>query len=368
MNYLRRELKRIWEAQEGKQGSTALALLLRLLEIPYRLGMATRNELYARGLLRTARLSCPVISIGNITTGGTGKTPLTIWLARLLKEKGYRPAVLSRGYGGRSKEAVTVVTDGREILADYREAGDEPLLIAQSLQGVPVLTGPRRFVTGTRAIKEFGADVLILDDGFQHRQLYRDLDIVLLDQEKPVGNGQLLPAGPLREPPAVLNRADIFILTGGAGGAEAPLPGLPALRRGSPVFHCYRKPVSVRAGKAEPLRPLSFLKGKKVYAFAGIAQPQSFCRTLKQLQASIAGFSAFADHHAFTPQDIEKLQAQARRSQAELLITTEKDAVRLGDFKDFLDNIFILTMESALLPNDEAFGNLLLQMLRRTLS
>ena len=201
MRSLEEMLKEIWEGERTAGASVAVASALRLLSLPYGAAVALRNHLYDRELLRTAKLPCPVVSVGNLTVGGTGKTPTVILLAALLKEHGHRPAVLSRGYGGHAKASVNVVSDGNRILLGWREAGDEPVLIAGALPGVPVLTGPKRFLTGRAAVERFGADVLILDDAFQHRSLFRDIDIVLIDAARPFGNGFLLPRGPLREPP-----------------------------------------------------------------------------------------------------------------------------------------------------------------------
>ncbi|MBU0575377.1 MAG: tetraacyldisaccharide 4'-kinase, partial [Proteobacteria bacterium] len=167
--------------------SCALAAALRLLSLPYGAAVAARNRLYDRGLLRQQKLPCPVISLGNLTVGGTGKTPTVIFIANLLNERGYHPAVLSRGYGGSTRAPVNVVSDGKRILMGWREAGDEPVLIARAAPGIPVLTGSRRLLTGRAAIETFGADILILDDAFQHRPLFRGIDMVLLDAARPFG-------------------------------------------------------------------------------------------------------------------------------------------------------------------------------------
>ncbi|MEW6333069.1 MAG: tetraacyldisaccharide 4'-kinase, partial [Thermodesulfobacteriota bacterium] len=167
-----------WKDDPSEKGRTPFDALLKGASILYRGGVAARNRLYDLGLLRQAKLPCAVISVGNLTVGGTGKTPTVIYLAGLLREKGRRPAVLSRGYGGRASGPVNVVSDGNRLLMAWGEAGDEPVLIARALSGVPVLTGARRRLTGQIAVERFGADVLILDDAFQHRSLFRNLDIV----------------------------------------------------------------------------------------------------------------------------------------------------------------------------------------------
>ena len=194
-----------------------LRVVLHLSRSPTGGIVAARNRLYDGGLLKQQKLPRPVISVGNLTVGGTGKTPTVIFIAHILKDHGYRPAVLSRGYGGSANAPVNVVSDGNRILMGWREAGDEPILIASAVPGIPVLTGSRRLLTGRAAVETFGADVLILDDAFQHRSLFRDIDMVLLDAARPFGNGFLLPRGPLREPRIPLRRADILLRTGRRG-------------------------------------------------------------------------------------------------------------------------------------------------------
>ena len=181
MRSFEERLKEIWKGEQTTGVSGALAVALRLLSLPYGGIIAARNRLYDRGLLKQDKLPRPVISVGNLSVGGTGKTPTVIFIAHILKERGYRPAVLSRGYGGSAHAPVNVVSDGNSIRMGWREAGDEPILIARALPGIPVLTGSRRLFTGRAAVETFGADVLILDDGFQHRSLFRDIDMVLLD-------------------------------------------------------------------------------------------------------------------------------------------------------------------------------------------
>ena len=204
---MHRAIRRVW-AGDGLWGRL-LSLGLCPLSWPYGLVIAIRNRLYDRGICRRERLPIPVISVGNVTAGGTGKTPLVILLARLLREKDYRPAVASRGYGGDAPAAVNIVTDGKQILMGYRQAGDEPILIARAVAGVPVLTGPKRALTGRYACERFGADVLILDDGFQHRQLLRTstsswltpadpLETVAFCRRDPSGNRRVPCGGPRR--------------------------------------------------------------------------------------------------------------------------------------------------------------------------
>lgn len=349
--------RKIWDSDYINWQLAPIFFFMKIFAYPYRSAVSIRNSLYNRRIIRSEKLPSLVISIGNIAVGGTGKTPLVITMARTLKDAGYRPVVLSRGYGSKSKESVNIVSDGTKIILGHREAGDEPVLISQSLNGVPVITGSSRCKTGKRAIQEFGADILILDDGFQHRKLYRDIDIVLLDRIKPLGNGHMLPAGCLREPPEALTRADIIVLTGSSDLATSPKHSLvPAALKNHPdVFHSYHKPVTVVRGKRENEYALDYLKGKKIFAFAGIGNPLSFCRTMENLGCRLVGFSPFPDHHVFNHYDIDSIREKAIRAHAEIILTTEKDAIRLSDYEEFLQDVYTLHIESAFIPNIDAF-------------
>jgi tetraacyldisaccharide 4'-kinase len=351
-------VQRSWD--EDREGSriTPLYALLRLLSLPYRGAVTVRNGFYDRGLFRQKKLPCMVVSVGNITVGGTGKTPMVILLAKLLLEKGHRPAVLSRGYGAKTNLPVNVVSDGSRILMGWHEAGDEPLLIARSVSGIPVLTGPRRLLTGRTAIGNFGADVLILDDAFQHRALFRDLDIVLIDAVRPYGNGRLLPGGPLREPAEALGRAHLLIQTGGSRRPEQPLSEVPEM----PSFRGFHRPLGIVEGGTGRLFPVDSLQGKKVCAFAGIGQPEAFRRSLSELDLDMVSFRAFSDHHPYSRTDIDSLRQLAVETGADHIVTTEKDGIRLTDFPDFLKKVFLLRIGMEITPAD-AFAELIFSRL-----
>jgi tetraacyldisaccharide 4'-kinase len=354
---LEETVQRSWVEDPTGSLITPFNSLLRLLSLPYRGAVAARNGLYDRRLFQQVRLPCPVISVGNITVGGTGKTPMVILLAKLLREKGRRPAVLSRGYGARTKAPVNTVSDGNRILMGWHEAGDEPILIARSVSGVPVLTGPRRLLTGRAAIGHLGADILILDDAFQHRALYRDLDIVLIDAAHPFGNGRLLPGGPLREPAKSLGRAHFLIRTGDR--EPEPLPSeIPEL----PSFRGFHRPLAVLEGGTDRLLPTASLQGQKVCAFAGIGRPEAFRRSLNELASEIVSFRPFPDHHPYSPADIDSLRRLAGKTRAERIVTTEKDGVRLTDFPDFLTEVSLLRIGMEITPAD-AFAELIFSRL-----
>ena len=331
-----------------------------LLSLLYGGAVCLRNLLYDCGLFKTRKIECKVISIGNITVGGTGKTPMVIMLANLLKEHGYRPAVLSRGYGGKNRNSVNVVSDGRHIFMGHDEAGDEPVLIAGSVSDVPVITGPKRYLTGKYAVDHLEADILILDDAFQHRGLSRDIDVVLLNDKRPFGNGFLLPRGTLREPAKALNRADVIVLTGSDREVEEiaiDRGGLPV-----PVFKGYHRPKDLVKGN---LYPLEYLKGKKVCAFAGIANPESFKRTIKSLGGEVVAFVGFPDHHRYTERDLKEIRSEFLNHSAEITITTEKDGIKLTGFPDFLCDIYMLRIEMEIIDRDREFEDVILSKLSR---
>jgi tetraacyldisaccharide 4'-kinase len=337
-----------WDEDRNISGITPLRTIMRLLSLPYRGGVAARNRLYDLGLLPQVKLPCPVIAVGNLTVGGTGKTPTVILLANLLRKKGRRPAILSRGYGGRTGSPVSVVSDENHILMEWREAGDEPILIARAIPGVPVLTGAKRCLTGRAAVEKCNANVLILDDAFQHRQLFRDLDIVLINASLPFGNGRLLPGGPLREPKASLRRAHLIIRTGAEGD---PIEPLEEAASDMPFFRGIHRPQGIIEGQTGRLLPARLLQREKVCAFAGIGRPEIFRRSLIALGAEVVSFRTFPDHHPYIRSDLDALRRLAAVSGAHRIITTEKDGIRLADFPEFLTEISFLRVEMDITPS-----------------
>lgn len=360
---IERIFRRIW--YDGGTGPvlTILRLLLAPLSVLYGLFISARNRRFDLGEIKPHRLPCRVVSVGNLSVGGTGKTPLVIEVARMLQARGYRVVVLSRGYGGTSQEPVNLVSNGTKLFMNQQEAGDEPILIAKAAPGVPVLTGSRRVDTGNWAVKNLDADVLILDDGFQHRQLARDIDIVLLNAVSPFGNGRLLPAGPLREPPAALKRADILVLTGAR--EDFAVFRLPAVSDEiqTPIFGCCYRPRNLLQGIQETVFPLALVNGKKVCAFAGIGNPAAFEKTLRSLGADVAAFIPFPDHHRYGEQDIALIEKKARRCGAQMIVTTEKDKIKLERFEAYFNNVYILRIELDFASGREAFERVLLEKL-----
>jgi tetraacyldisaccharide 4'-kinase len=330
-----------------------LHIFFYLLSFPYEGAVCTRNRLFDNGFLKQKRIDCPVISVGNLTVGGTGKTPMVLLLAGMLKERGLRPAVLSRGYGGKSAAEVLVVSDGRQVFAGPEQAGDEPVLIARRLKDVPVLAGSKRAVTGQYALEHFDVDAILLDDGFQHRYLKRDLDIVLLDSRQPLGNGFLLPRGPLREPPSALGRAGIIAFTRAGDSDAKPVDErLSGILPGRLVLRTHVRPTSLTAPDGEEL-PLSSLQGKRVFAFAGIARPDSFRQTIESLGGAIAGFRAFPDHHRYRAEDLDRIENEAGLARADILLATEKDVVKISESPQLSSRVHGLLIETEILEGRE---------------
>ncbi len=300
-------------------------LLLPLLPIGWTYGAIAglHRMLYRKGWRRGSRVPCRVVSVGSLVAGGAGKTPVAAWLAAALHRRGHKVVLASRGYGRLGRNAVVVVSDGRLIRSRWEECGDEPLVLAAHAVGVPVLVGANRSLVGWRALSTFGADVLVLDDGFQHHALERDVDVVLFDGGLGFGSGFTLPRGPLRERPSALRAADVI---GVIDGPLAPSQQarLEALAPDTFCFHAQRRPVSLRPLAGGPGEPLQRLEGAEVGMLSGVAQPRNLRRTLEALGARVVAERSFRDHHHYRIADLVGLDAQAP-----LWITTEKDAVKI---------------------------------------
>ncbi len=304
--------------------------LLQPLSYLYEAGVRTRLGLYRAGALRSRTLPCAVISIGNLTAGGTGKTPMTMYVARYLQKRGARVVVISRGYGG-SLKGCGIVSNGQEgeagILLGAAEAGDEPLLMARRLSGVPIIVGADRFAAGTLAIKEFAPTVIILDDGFQHVRLDRDLNILLLDGTVPLAGARLLPAGPLREPVSALKRADMVLVKGGLlNDRDKELLRAYNLESTGFVY----TPGAVTDLCTNESLTRADLKGRALLGVAGIARPRSFFSTLKDWGLRLLGTISYSDHYPYKAEDMAVIREKMKTSGAEAIITTEKDGVKLS--------------------------------------
>jgi tetraacyldisaccharide 4'-kinase len=308
-----------------------------------------RRRWYARHPEARRRLQRPVVSVGNISVGGSGKTPTVAHLARLLADAGERPGILTRGYArSRPEDGVTVVSDGIRLLDDVARTGDEPLMLAKSLPGVPVLVSADRYLAGRLAEGRLGVTVHLLDDGFQHFQLERDLDLVLLrpdDLERPV----TLPAGRLREPLDVARAADGVIA---ADGGEEAAGRMAAALHAERVFRLQR--VFERPRLVDPPgRAVAPAAGTRVLAVAGIARPERFFRALEQEGWTVAAEVSFPDHHPFTPADMTRIVETAGRARAVMILTTEKDLVRMLPLQPFALPVACVPMRVVIEPAQE---------------
>jgi len=303
---------------------------LRTLSLAYRAAVAARNAAYRGGLIRRRRLPARVISVGNISVGGTGKTPLVAHLVALSYEMGLRPCVLTRGYGRR--EGGIRLHPGPDR-ADPGSIGDEPALLAGRFPGLAICVGGDRFRAGSLAMERVSPDVMILDDGFQYLRLHRDCDIVAVDASREIWSKRLIPAGPLREPPGSLRRADLICLTH-LEGCRDPGRVTSFIREIAPdagLAGCRYIPVKFTLRPEGGEMPPEWIRGRRVASLAGIARPELFEDMLLGLGADIAGSFRFPDHHFYSADDIRKVRRFMAEGGAELLVTTEKDAVKLPD-------------------------------------
>jgi tetraacyldisaccharide 4'-kinase len=357
--------ERLDEGWQRGFGPTA-ARVLDLAAGGYRGLLGARDWLYARGLLKCRRLECPVVSVGNLTVGGTGKTPAVELAVRTLTELGRRPAVVSRGYGRRT-HGVQIVADAASIRLDAEEGGDEPFLLARRLPGVPVVVGGNRYEAARHALERFGVTAIVLDDAFQHRTLGKDVEIVMARARAPWGNGRLLPGGPLREPLAALGRADLIVVTGARGAEDIAEVAETARTHapGTPVLAARHVPTECWEGGPVKDVPLESLLGKRLVAFAGIGAPDGFRRTLHELGVAEAGFTRFADHHWYSREQLRALDAQAAASGADGLVTTEKDWVRLRRLPPVKRPVYVIGVRLALLSGEDEWRAAFEQAARR---
>jgi tetraacyldisaccharide 4'-kinase len=322
-----RRMDRFLYRKEKPLGERIFLFPLYLLSLPYGWAVRSRSLLYSLELLKTKTIPCPVISVGNITVGGTGKTPLVMALAKGLTDRGIPVAILSRGYK-RTKTSEPVVSDGKNLFLSPEESGDEPFLMAQVCKGVPVLVGKDRFANGRIALEQFGTKGLLLDDGYQHLPLHRDLDILLIDSHIGFGDHHLLPRGILREPLSHLRRAHLFLLTK-VDDLEAPRPLEKQIHEIHPkahVFHSHYQPMRLVDPQGEE-EELGSLKGKKILALSGIANPDSFSSLLRKCEMEIVGEAIFPDHHFYLPKDLPSIEEKSKG--VDRIVTTEKDMLKL---------------------------------------
>ena len=340
-------LERVVLGEERGFFSWALRLLLLPFSLLYGIGLSIYLSAYSIGLRKKCKLGVPVISIGNLTFGGTGKTPAVQALCRMLVARGLRVVILSRGHG-RSAGGCEIVSDGERILVNSGVSGDEPMLLAESLPGVPVIVCKDRRISGRLACDRFSPDVIVLDDGLQYWQLYRDMDIVVLDATKPFGSGFVMPMGDLREPASGLRRASVVLLSHCNGldtdSRQALIRRLRPLAPSAGFFFGSHQPVDFVEICSGKHINLDWIRGRRVVAFCGIGRPVSFFDMLTFLGAVIEELLVFPDHHNYTNEDMDRITGSLAASSADVIVTTEKDSARLGN-SPALRNLYTLSIE-----------------------
>lgn len=318
------QFRAIVSGRRGDVWARVARFALWVASLGYRLVVCIRNKLYDRGLLKSHRASVPVICVGNLTTGGTGKTPLVAWLAKFVAEKGLRPAILTRGYKAHHSQGE---------VGGVHPTTDEPAELAQACPGIPVIVNGDRVTGAAEAVRNHSAQVILMDDGFQHRRLRRDLDIVTIDATVPFGYGRLLPAGLLREPIGSLRRAHAAVLTRSNQVSEEELSQIESRIRQVRADLAIARSVHAPVGAWQDDGPdiaLEQLRGKRVFAFCGLGNPKAFFATVQACGCILAGSQAFNDHHTYTDRDLTDLCDAARSQGAERLLTTHKDWTKIA--------------------------------------
>lgn len=354
--------------------ASAIRILLSLMSILYRNLVSFRLWLYKVRIKREHNLGCLVVSIGNLTVGGTGKTPIVEKFAKALTAGGRRVAILSRGYKSVkpslkdkikskmqgnpiSQEPPRVVSDGKEVFLDSETAGDEPYMLATNLDGVAIVVDKDRVKAGLHAIKEFDVDTLLLDDGLQYLRLRHRLDIVLIDKYSPFGNEKLLPRGTLREPPKNLKRASYIFITKCDGSSnEELIKRIRKYNRTAEIIECAHQPKYLQNIETNERLPLEHLKGKDIGTISGIAVPESFEDGIKNLGAKIELTRRYTDHHRYRKREVQKFIDQCLNRDLDMIVTTEKDYVRFPEIQASEDMpVYFLRVEIGILNNEETF-------------
>jgi tetraacyldisaccharide 4'-kinase len=371
-------LEVIFEERKGKAATLARFTLLVLSRL-FAVGVKLRRFLYNARILRDSTLGVQVIAIGNLTVGGTGKTPVVEKFARELQDQGRTVAILSRGYRSKppplthrllnrlllrqDRTPPRVVSDGKSLLLDSETAGDEPYMLASNLKDVIVLVDKDRVKAGRYAIEKFGCDTLLLDDGFQYWKLAgRRRDIVLVDYQAPFGNEYLLPRGTLREPPSHLARATTIFITKSDGQTAELRARIARHNPGAGIIECIHHPLYFEDVFTGERKGLDLIKGQRVASLSGIAQPESFERSLQRQGAELVYSKRFADHHRFTQQEIINAVNRSKKRQASVIITTQKDAVRFPkiDRRDL--PIYFMRVEIKILKGARDFNECVRQI------
>lgn len=337
-----------WDAAPSRPLSVGLSFL----SLVYRSLFVTRDALFSSGALRARSLPVPVIGVGNLTVGGTGKTPAVELVARTLQDLGRKPAIVSRGYG-RTSRGIVVVSDGVRLMATPEEAGDEPYLLARRLPNLPIVAGRHRYRAGKLCVDRFRPDALVLDDSFQHRTLKKDLEILLIKGQNPWGNGHLFPRGPLREPLSSVKRASMVLIT------RPPRDG--ALRSLVDQIRRHHPDVPILTADYEasgPVRADGSAEGydsRPLLAFCGIADPESFRRSLAESGVNLLDLVCFPDHHWYGEEEIRELTLKAGARGAAGLVTTEKDQMRIERLYPSALPLWVLPIRLRLLTGEKVW-------------
>jgi tetraacyldisaccharide 4'-kinase len=300
------------------------------------------NFLYEHRFLVPKRVNAVVVSVGNLTVGGTGKTPLTIFLGKFYQERGYRVGIVSRGYKGSYRGAVALVSDGTTLFGSAAISGDEPMMMARQLTSVPIAVSKDRYQGCQLLIEKFKVNLILLDDGFQHRRLHRDLNLLLIDTTEK--NFSMFPKGPLREKVSAALRANVVILTrqGNSANERGCMGAYPWT---GPTLKTYFSPIALIHLQTGVSKSPSDLKGEKVLAFCGIGNPQSFLKMLTDLGADVCESVVFQDHYNYTAWDIKELEKKSKNLSLKRIVTTEKDAIKIESLAVSGIDIFVLQIE-----------------------
>jgi len=343
----------------------------------YGIGARLRAKGFEKGVFAEHRLPCRVVSVGNLTTGGSGKTPMTLYLAQMLEGLGLQPVVISRGYKGTRARTGGVVSDGCNILMDPAQAGDEPVMMASQLAHIPFLVGADRYMVGEQAIAKFSPDVILLDDAFQHRGLYRDINLLLVDAAAGFGNGHLLPRGILREPLDALGRADAVVISGRDGRCTDIQVLISRLLPEIPVFRAVSAPFVHGLARGDENHPLDLalpesphdfgiLENSRILGFSGIGRNQSFKQMLTEISGSVLDFLEYPDHHAYSAIDLDLIARRATAAGADCIVTTQKDFVRIRGRQRFPMDLLVIGIHMDFGGAEKAFSAYVEQKLSRS--
>lgn len=369
-NYLVKLIQEKGADQDQPAGIGFLLGVLKGISYVFALVVWVRYFLYNTGVMRRYPLGIQVISIGNVTAGGTGKTPVTEIFARTLAQEGRKVAILSRGY--RRKEAPwwqrmftqvvekpLVVSDGKHVLLDAATGGDEPYMLASNLPGVAVVVDRNRVKAGRYAIKRLGCNTIILDDGFQYQKLKHSIEVVLVDSTNPFGNGNMLPRGILREPARNLKRADIIFLTKCRGDVSAVKKEIRRYNKTAEIVECNHTPRSLKDVWSREEFPLSWLKGRTLCTLSGIASPKGFENSLRSLGSKVIWCERYADHHRYDSSEVLYALNRSADMGADALVTTEKDAVRFPRLETSPIRCLYLRIAIEILAGGESFTQII---------